>query len=155
MDKNILKNIEEGQLQKRPDVMVGDTVKLHIKIKEGNKERIQIFEGVVIGIKGSGIDSSITVRKISYGIGVEKILPLHTPVLQKIEIIKRGTVRRAKLYFLRNRVGRRALKVSNIKSVYMTDEIDVPVTGEAIEDVVVEEVVAETPEEVVEEKTEA
>ena len=155
MDKNILKNIEEGQLQKRPDVMVGDTVKLHIKIKEGNKERVQIFEGVVIGIKGAGIDCSITVRKISYGIGVEKILPLHTPVLQKIEIVKRGTVRRAKLYYLRDRVGRRALKVSNIKSVYMTDEVDVPVTGEAIEDVVVEEVVTETPEEVVEEKTEA
>jgi large subunit ribosomal protein L19 len=155
MDKNILKNIEEGQLQKRPDVMVGDTVKLHIKIKEGNKERVQIFEGVVIAIKGSGIDTSITVRKISYGIGVEKILPLHTPVLQKIEIVKRGTVRRAKLYFLRDRVGRRALKVNNIKSVYMTDEADVPVTGEAIEDVVVEETVSETPEEVVEEKTEA
>ncbi|KKQ14948.1 MAG: 50S ribosomal protein L19, partial [candidate division WS6 bacterium GW2011_GWF1_36_8] len=103
MDKNILKNIEEGQLQNRPDVMVGDTVKLHIKIKEGNKERTQIFEGVVISMKGAGVDASITVRKISYGIGVEKILPMHSPVLQKIEIVKRGTVRRAKLYFLRDR----------------------------------------------------
>lgn len=140
MDKNILKNIEEGLLQKRPDVKVGDTVKLSVKIKEGNKERIQIYEGVVIGMKGSGIDSTITVRKISYGIGVEKIFPLHSPVLQKIEIVKRGTVRRAKLYFLRDRVGRRALKVSNIKDVYMTDEVDVP---------------EEVKEEVVEEKTEA
>ena len=140
MDKNILKNIEEGLLQKRPDVKVGDTVKLSVKIKEGNKERIQIYEGVVIGMKGSGIDSTITVRKISYGIGVEKIFPLHSPVLQKIEIVKRGTVRRAKLYFLRDRVGRRALKVSNIKDVYMTDEVDAP---------------EEVKEEVVEEKTEA
>ena len=137
MDKNILKNIEDGQLQKRPDVKVGDTVKLSVKIKEGNKERIQMYEGVVIAMKGSGIDSTITVRKISYGVGVEKIFPLHSPVLQKIEVIKRGTVRRSKLYFLRNRAGRRALKISNIKDVYMTDEVEKPV------------------EDVVEEKTEA
>jgi len=154
MDKNILKNIEGGQLQKRPDVMVGDTVKLHIKIKEGNKERTQIFEGVVISMKGSGIDASITVRKISYGIGVEKILPMHSPVLQKIEIVKRGTVRRAKLYFLRDRVGKRALKVNKIKSVYMTDEVEVPEVGEAAEETVTEIPVDEAVE-VVEEKTEA
>lgn len=154
MDKNILKNIEEGQLQNRPDVMVGDTVKLHIKIKEGSKERTQIFEGVVISMKGAGIDASLTVRKISYGIGVEKILPMHSPVLLKIEIVKRGTVRRAKLYFLRGRIGKRALKVNKIKSIYLTDEVAVPEVGEAAEEVIAEVPVEESVE-VVEEKTEA
>lgn len=149
MDTNILKKIEEGQLQKRPDVKVGDTVKLYIKIKEGNKERIQMFQGVVIAMKGKGADTTITVRKISYGIGVEKVIPLYSPVLDKMEIVKRGTVRRSKLYFLRERIGRKALKISNIKDVFMTDEVMVPEEGEAP--------VEETPaaEEVVEEKTEA
>ena len=149
MDTNILKKIEEGQLQKRPDVKVGDTVKLYIKIKEGNKERIQMFQGVVIAMKGKGAETTVTVRKISYGIGVEKVIPLYSPVLDKMEIVKRGTVRRSKLYFLRGRIGRRALKISNIKDVFMTDEVIVPEEGEAP--------VEETPatEEVVEEKTEA
>ncbi len=149
MDTNILKKIEEGQLQKRPDVKVGDTVKLYIKIKEGNKERIQMFQGVVIAMKGKGAETTVTVRKISYGIGVEKVMPLYSPVLDKMEIVKRGTVRRSKLYFLRGRIGRRALKISNIKDVFMTDEVIVPEEGEAP--------VEETPaaEEVVEEKTEA
>ena len=149
MDTNILKKIEEGQLQKRPDVKVGDTVKLYIKIKEGNKERIQMFQGVVIAMKGKGAETTVTVRKISYGIGVEKVIPLYSPVLDKMEIVKRGTVRRSKLYFLRGRIGRKALKISNIKDVFMTDEVIVPEEGEAP--------VEETPaaEEVVEEKTEA
>jgi len=149
MDTNILKKIEEGQLQKRPDVKVGDTVKLYIKIKEGNKERIQMFQGVVIAMKGKGAETSITVRKISYGIGVEKVIPLYSPVLDKMEIVKRGTVRRSKLYFLRGRIGRKALKISNIKDVFMTDEVIVPEEGDAPAE--------ETPaaEEVVEEKTEA
>lgn len=150
MNTDILKKIEEGQYKKRPDVRVGDTVKLHIKIKEGEKERVQIFEGVVIALKGSGLSSTITVRKISYGIGVEKIFPLHSPVLAKIEVVKRGTVRKSKLYYLRKRVGRRALKVENIKDVYMTDEEDVvvPETGEPEvgEEIVKEETVEEEPE---------
>lgn len=147
MDKNILKSLEEGLLQNRPDVKVGDTVKLYMKIKEGNKERVQMFEGVVIAINGAGINKNITVRKISYGIGVEKVVPLHSPVLSKIEIVKRGTVRRSKLYFLRERVGRRALKINNIKEVFMTDEVKIP------EDSNVEE--AAVKEEKVEENTEA
>lgn len=145
MDKNILKSIETGQLVKRPDVKVGDTVKLSLRIKEGNKERLQVFEGVVIALNGQGVDASLTVRKISYGVGVEKIVPLYSPVIEKMTIVKRGTVRRAKLYFLRGRVGRKALKISNIKDVFMTDESNTPV----------EEVVEEPKEEVVEEKTEA
>jgi len=132
MNTDILKKVEEGQYKKRPDVKVGDTVKLHLKIKEGEKERIQIFEGVVIGIKGSGLSKTITVRKISYGVGVEKIIPFHSPMMEKIEIVKRGTVRKSKLYYLRKRVGKRALKIENLKDVYMADEEDVvvPVTGE-------------------------
>ncbi len=151
MNTDILKKVEEGQYKKRPDVKVGDTVKLHLKIKEGEKERTQIFEGVVIAMKGAGLGSTITVRKISYGVGVEKIVPLHSPMLEKIEIVKRGTVRRSKLYYLRDRVGKRALKVQNVKDVYMTDEEDivVPETGEA--ETIEEEVVSEE----VEEETEA
>lgn len=155
MDNNILKKIEEDSYKKRPDVRVGDTVKLHLRIKEGSKERTQIFQGVVISIKGSGLSKNIVVRKISYGVGVEKIVPLHAPALLKIEVVKRGTVRRAKLFYLRERVGRRALKVSNVKDVYMTDEVEVPVEGEKeIEESPVEEVETEVVEESKEEKKE-
>ena len=144
MDNNILKKIEESSYKNRPDVKVGDTVKLSLKVKEGNKERIQVFQGVVISIKGSGLNKNIVVRKISYGIGVEKILPLHAPVLQKIEIVKRGSVRRAKLFYLRDRVGKRALKVNKLKDIYLTDEAEVEeevVEPEVVEEVVVDEVV--------------
>ncbi|MHC1716747.1 MAG: 50S ribosomal protein L19 [Candidatus Dojkabacteria bacterium] len=149
MDNNIFKTIEDGFLKKRPEVRVGDNVKLYLKIKEGNKERIQVFQGIVIGIKGSGINTNLMVRKISYGVGVEKIVPLHSPVLEKIEVVKRGSVRKSKLFFLRDRVGKRALKVGNVKDVYLTDEVMVPVEGE---NETVEEVVEEVKEEVVEEK---
>lgn len=143
MNTQLLKSIEKDQLKKRPDVKVGDTVKLYLKIKEGSKERTQIFEGVVIAVNGSGINKSVTVRKISYGVGVEKVVPIHSNILEKIEITKRGTVKRSKLYFLRDRVGRRALKIENIKDVYMTDEIEevVPVVEEVEVEVVSEEVV--------------
>ncbi len=137
MDINILKKIEEGQLKKRPDVRVGDTVKLHMKIREGNKERIQIFEGVVISLQGSGVDQTLTVRKISYGVGVERVVPMHSDLLSKIEVVKRGTVSRSKLFYLRERVGRKALKVRNVKDTYLTDEVEVPVSGQ--EEVVEEE----------------
>ena len=138
MDNNLLNKIEQDSYKKRPDVKVGDSVKLHLKIKEGNKERTQIFQGVVISIKGTGLSKNIMVRKISYGIGVEKIVPLHSPVLSKIEIVKRGSVRRAKLFYLRKRVGRRALKVNNLKDIYMTDEEDLPAEAEAVSEEVVE-----------------
>ncbi|HNW23184.1 MAG TPA: 50S ribosomal protein L19 [Candidatus Dojkabacteria bacterium] len=129
MDNKILESIEKEQYKKRPSIKVGDTVKMHLKIKEGNKERVQVFQGVIIGIKGTGLSQTVTVRKISYGVGVEKIVPLYSTMLEKIEIIKRGTVRKSKLYFLRGRVGRRALKVSNVKDVYETDELEVPEEG--------------------------
>jgi large subunit ribosomal protein L19 len=155
MDSSIIKKVEESFYKKRPDARVGDTVKLHLRIKEANKERIQIFEGVVISIKGSGLSKNIVVRKISYGVGVEKIVPLHTPTLEKMEVVKRGTVRRSKLYYLRDRVGRRALKTGATKNIYLTDDVEVPVTGDEQEEEVAEEVVEQAEEtEEVEEKQE-
>lgn len=127
MDIKIKQKIQESQLKKRPDVQVGDTVKLYMKIKEGDKERIQVFEGVVIQMSGSGIDATVTVRKVSSGIGVERIVPLHTPTLEKIDIVKRGKVRKSKLYYMRTKIGKRAMKVGNIKDVYFTDEVEAPV----------------------------
>ncbi len=91
-----------------PEFRPGDTVRVHHRIKEGDKERVQVFEGVVIKIKRGGPRTTFTVRKISYGIGVEKIFPLHSPVIEKIEVKQRGKVRRAKLYYLRQRVGKSA-----------------------------------------------
>lgn len=92
----------------KPQVDVGDTVRVHVKIKEGSRERIQVFEGIVIAKKHGGIEETITVRRISYGIGVEKIFPLYSPSIDKIEVVRHGAVRRAKLYYLRDRVGKGA-----------------------------------------------
>lgn len=91
-----------------PELKVGDTVKVHAKIKEGNRERIQIFEGTIIAMKHSGINKTVTVRRISYGVGVEKTFPVHSPNIAKFEVVRHGKVRRAKLYYLRNRVGKAA-----------------------------------------------
>lgn len=132
MDLKIKQRIQESQLKKRPEVKVGDTVRLHMRIKEGDKERTQIFEGVVIQKKGAGIDATVTVRKISSGIGVERIVPLHTPTMDKLEVIKRGKVRRSKLYYMRDKVGKRAMKVGNIKDVFFTDEVAVPEIVEVV-----------------------
>ena len=91
-----------------PVVEVGDTVRVHLKVREGNRERIQVFEGTVIAKKHGGIGETITVRRVSYGVGVEKVFPLHAPTVNKIEVVRHGKVRRAKLYYLRGRVGKAA-----------------------------------------------
>ena len=91
-----------------PEVQVGDTIRVHLKVKEGNRERIQVFEGTVIAKKHGGIEETFTVRRISYGIGVEKVFPVHSPAIEKIELVRHGKVRRAKLYYLRGRVGKAA-----------------------------------------------
>lgn len=91
-----------------PVVAVGDTVRIHLKVKEGNRERIQVFEGTVIAKKHGGIEETFTVRRVSYGVGVEKVFPVHAPSIEKIELVRHGKVRRAKLYYLRNRVGKAA-----------------------------------------------
>ena len=105
---NTIEEIEAAQLRENiPDFGPGDTVRVHVRVVEGNRERVQIFEGVVIGRKGgSGSRATFTVRKISFGVGVERIFPLHAPIIQEIEVIRRGDVRRAKLYYLRDRVGK-------------------------------------------------
>ena len=94
--------------QELPEVQVGDTVRVHVKIKEGSRERIQIFEGTVIAKKHGGIEETITVRRLSYGVGVEKVFPVYSPSIEKIETVRSGFVRRAKLYYLRDRVGKAA-----------------------------------------------
>ncbi|PID73994.1 MAG: 50S ribosomal protein L19 [Desulfobacterales bacterium] len=91
-----------------PDFKAGDTVKVHVKIREGEKERVQVFQGVVIGRKNGMMNASFTVRKVSYGVGVERIFPLHSPIIDKIEVITRGRVRRSKIYYLRNLRGKAA-----------------------------------------------
>ena len=113
---NALSAVEKGELKVDvPSFLVGDTVKVHVKIKEGDKERIQIFEGVVIARRNGDLRSSFTVRKISFGQGVERIFPLHSPIIDKIEVSKRGKVRRAKLYYLRGLKGK-AAKIKEVKT---------------------------------------
>lgn len=91
-----------------PSFRAGDTVKVHVKVVEGNKTRVQVFQGVVIARSGAGVNETFTVRKVSYGVGVERIFPLHTPIIEKIEVVTRGDVRRAKLYYLRDLRGKKA-----------------------------------------------
>jgi len=91
-----------------PAIEVGDTVKVSVKIREGDKERIQAFEGTVIAMKGSGVSATFTVRRVSYGVGVERVFPVHSPNVAKVEVIRHGRVRRSKLYYLRDRVGKAA-----------------------------------------------
>ncbi len=106
---NRLDNIEQTQLRDNiPGFKSGDTVKVHVRIKEGNKERLQIFEGVVIARKHGGARETVTVRKVSFGVGVERIFPLHATVIDHIDVVRRGKVRRAKLYYLRNLRGKAA-----------------------------------------------
>ena len=107
---DLMKNFVEKNMPEKaaPDVSVGDTVRVHLRVKEGNRERIQVFEGTVIAKKHGGINETITVRRISYGVGVEKVFPVHSPSIDKIEVVRSGAVRRAKLYYLRGRVGKGA-----------------------------------------------
>jgi len=100
--------VEKSQLTTRPDMKAGDTVRVHVKVREGDKERIQIFEGVVISLRRGGARASFTVRKVSFGQGVERIFPLHSPSIAKVDVLRSAKVRRAKLYFLRNLKGKAA-----------------------------------------------
>ena len=112
MNQALLDKIESEQYRKNPvDFGVGDSVKVHTKVVEGDKERIQIFSGVVIGRRGHGLNSTFTVRRISYGEGVERVFPVHSPRVDKVEVERKGSVRRAKLTYLRKRVGKGATMV--------------------------------------------
>ena len=115
---NIIQSLEKAQLKETiPNFRVGDTIRVHAKVVEGDKERIQVFEGVVIGRQGSGARELIRVRKLSYGVGVERLFPTHSPMIDKIEIAKQGKVRRAKLYFLRELRGK-AARIKEKERVY-------------------------------------
>jgi large subunit ribosomal protein L19 len=106
---DLIKALTNEQLKSEvPEINIGDTVRVHNRIKEGNKERIQMFEGTVIAKKGGGISETFTVRRVSYGIGVEKTFPIHSPNVEKVDVIRSGKVRRAKLYYLRDRAGKSA-----------------------------------------------
>ena len=104
-----LKLISDSSLKAElPVINVGSTVRVHVKIREGERERIQVFEGTIIAVKGSGVSSTFTVRRVSYGVGVERVFPVHSPNVAKVELVRSGKVRRSKLYYLRDRVGKSA-----------------------------------------------
>ena len=123
---DIIKSIEHEQLKNKiPDLKVGDTVRVHQRIKEGNRERIQVFEGIIIKKQGGGLNSTFTVRRISYGVGVEKTFLIHSPLVEKVEVVRVGKARRAKLYYLRDRVGKSAKTKEAIGARIETKEINV------------------------------
>ena len=148
---DILKSIEHEQLKnKKPELKIGNTVRVHVRIKEGNKERIQVFEGIIIKKQGGGVNATFTVRRISYGVGVEKTFLVHSPMVEKVELVRVGKARRAKLYYLRDRVGKAAKTKEKVgariedREIVVKEEI---VPGESVaEEVVTEESVAEAVE---------
>ena len=144
---DIIKSIEHEQLKaKIPDLKVGNTVRVHVRIKEGNKERIQVFEGIIIKVQGAGVNKTFTVRKISYGVGVEKTFLIHSPLVEKVELVRVGKARRAKLYYLRDRVGK-AAKTKEMVGARIENR-EITIKEDLAEEPVVEatETVAETAE---------
>ncbi|MCI8309970.1 MAG: 50S ribosomal protein L19 [Clostridia bacterium] len=123
---DIIKSIEHEQLKNKiPSLKIGDTVRVHVRIKEGNKERIQVFEGIVIKKQGGGVNATFTVRRISYGVGVEKTFLVHSPLVEKVEVVRVGKARRAKLYYLRDRVGKAAKTKEKVGARIETKEITI------------------------------
>ena len=141
---DIIKSIEHEQLKNKiPELKVGNTVKAHARIKEGNKERIQVFEGIIIKVQGGGVNQTFTVRKTSYGVGVEKTFLIHSPLVEKVELVRVGKARRARLFYLRDRVGKAAKTKEMVGARIENREI-------TIKEDLVEEPVAEVKEEAVE-----
>ena len=109
---DLIRTLEQEHMNKQPAVFnTGDTVKVHVKVKEGTRERIQVFEGIVIKRQGGGLRETFTVRRIASGVGVERAFPVHSPKIDKIQVVKRGKVRRAKLHYIRERIGKAAFKI--------------------------------------------
>ena len=155
---DIIKSIEHEQLKNRiPELKVGNTVKVHVRIKEGNKERIQVFEGIIIKVQGGGVNQTFTVRKTSYGVGVEKTFLVHSPLVEKVELVRVGKARRAKLFYLRDRVGKAAKTKEQIGARIENREIVIKedLSEEPVADDVVAEEVAQAPEEALAVKTDA
>ena len=144
---DIIKSIEHEQLKNKiPELKVGNTVRVHVRIKEGNKERIQVFEGIIIKVQGGGVNQTFTVRKISYGVGVEKTFLIHSPLVEKVEVVRVGKARRARLFYLRDRVGKAAKTKEKIGARIENKEI--VIKEDIVEEPVAEEVAVETaPEE--------
>ena len=139
---DIIKSIEHEQLKNKiPELKVGNTVRVHVRIKEGNKERIQVFEGIIIKVQGGGVNQSFTVRKISYGVGVEKTFLVHSPLVEKVELVRVGKARRARLFYLRDRVGKAAKTKEQVGARIENKEITIK------EDLVEEAPVESAPEE--------
>ena len=150
---DILKSIEHEQLKNKiPELRIGNTVRVHVRIKEGNKERIQVFEGIIIKKQGGGVNATFTVRRISYGVGVEKTFLVHSPMVEKVEVVRVGKARRAKLYYLRDRVGKAAKTKEKIGARIVTNEIVIKEEVVPGESDVVEEVVEVATEEPVKEE---
>ena len=152
---DIIKSIEHEQLKNKiPELKIGDTVRVHQRIKEGNRERIQVFEGIIIKKQGGGVNSTSTGRKIAYGVGVEKTFLVHSPMVEKVEVVRVGKARRAKLYYLRDRVGKAAKTKENTGARIENREITIKeeISDEVPADVAPEEAPAvETENPVVEE----
>ena len=134
---DILKSIEHEQLKNQvAELKIGNTVRVHVRIKEGNKERIQVFEGIIIKKQGGGVNETFTVRRISYGVGVEKTFLVHSPMIEKIEVVRVGRARRAKLYYLRDRVGKAAKTKEKVGAKIETKMLTIKeevVPGESVE----------------------
>ena len=141
---DIIKSIEHEQLKNKiPELKVGNTVRVHVRIKEGNKERIQVFEGIIIKVQGGGVNKTFTVRKISYGVGVEKTFLIHSPLVEKVELVRVGKARRAKLFYLRDRVGKDAKTREKIGA--RIEDKEITVKEDLVEEPVAEEVAEEVP----------
>jgi len=144
---DIIKSIEREQMKNRiPDLKVGNTVKVHVRVKEGNRERIQIFEGIIIKVQGGGVNKTFTVRRIASGVGVEKTFLIHSPVVEKVEVTRVGKARRAKLFYLRDRLGKSAKTKEKIGARIETTEIIVK-EEELAEEKAENEEIAKAPEE--------
>lgn len=132
MNTTLISKVQKESTDKKvPNLKVGDTVEVDTVIREGNKQRIQKFKGLIIAMNGSGTSSMITVRKISYGVGVEKKLPVYSPNVSKIKVIKSEPVRRSKLFFMRDRVGKMSMRIRKGRTVMVPEEGDVDATTEA------------------------
>ena len=143
---DIIKSIEHEQLKNKIPVLdIGNTVRVHVKIKEGNRERIQVFEGIIIKKQGGGLNQTFTVRKISYGVGVEKTFLIHSPMIEKVEVVRVGKARRAKLYYLRDRIGKASKTKEKLGARIENKEI--VLKEELTEEPVVENEVASASEE--------
>ena len=121
---DIIKSIEHEQLKNKIPVLdIGNTVRVHVKVKEGNRERIQVFEGIIIKVQGGGVNTTFTVRRVSYGVGVEKTFLLHSPAVEKVEVVRVGKARRAKLFYLRDRLGKSAKTKERVGARIENNEI--------------------------------